>query len=136
MNPSLHNLRESLLPRLLDFLWQQWSALGVAQRLEEISARFMLGTLQQDARRGNHPIPFRKQHHADQADSGDTRLLCKAPQWKRQWERAMRDLAASGAIEVDRQLGVYRGTRRYRFGTVEVRPVADFPRKLCAGGIF
>jgi CRP-like cAMP-binding protein len=44
--------------------------------------------------------------------------------------------AASGAIEVDRQIGVYRGTRRYRFGTVEVRPVADFPRQLCAGGIF
>ena len=81
-------------------------------------------------------MPFRKQLHADQADSGDTLLLCKAPQWKRQWERAMRDMAASGAGEVDRQIGVYRGTRRYRFGTVEVRPVADFPRKLCAGGIF
>ena len=53
-----------------------------------------------------------------------------------QWERAMRDMAASGAIKVDRQIGVYRGTRRYRFGTVEVRTVADFPCKLCAGGIF
>jgi hypothetical protein len=30
MNTSLHNFRESLLPRLLDFLWRQWSALGVA----------------------------------------------------------------------------------------------------------
>ncbi len=30
MNPSLHNFRESLLQRLLDFLWRQWSALGVA----------------------------------------------------------------------------------------------------------
>lgn len=30
MNPSLHNFRESLQQRLLDFLWRQWSALGVA----------------------------------------------------------------------------------------------------------
>ena len=30
MNPSLHNFRESLLQRLLDLLWRQWSALGVA----------------------------------------------------------------------------------------------------------
>lgn len=30
MNPSLHDSRESLLQRLLDFLWRQWSALGVA----------------------------------------------------------------------------------------------------------
>jgi hypothetical protein len=30
MNPSLHNFREILLQRLLDFLWRQWSALGVA----------------------------------------------------------------------------------------------------------
>lgn len=30
MNPSLHNFRERLLQRLLDFLWRQWSALGVA----------------------------------------------------------------------------------------------------------
>ena len=29
-----------------------------------------------------------------------------------------------------------RATRRYRFGEVEVRPVADFPRKLCAGGVY
>lgn len=30
MNPSLHNFREILLQRILDFLWRQWSALGVA----------------------------------------------------------------------------------------------------------
>jgi hypothetical protein len=30
MNPSLHNFKESLQQRLLDFLWRQWSALGVA----------------------------------------------------------------------------------------------------------
>jgi hypothetical protein len=30
MNPSLHKFRESLLQQLLDFLWRQWSALGVA----------------------------------------------------------------------------------------------------------
>ena len=30
MNPSFHNFREILLQRLLEFLWRQWSALGVA----------------------------------------------------------------------------------------------------------
>jgi hypothetical protein len=30
MDPSLHSFRESLHLRLLDFLWRQWSALGVA----------------------------------------------------------------------------------------------------------
>jgi len=30
MNISLHSYRENLLKRLLDFLWRQWSALGVA----------------------------------------------------------------------------------------------------------
>lgn len=30
MNPLLRNFRESLLQRLLGFLWRQWSALGVA----------------------------------------------------------------------------------------------------------
>ena len=30
MKPSLNNFRENLLKQLLDFLWRQWSALGVA----------------------------------------------------------------------------------------------------------
>lgn len=68
------------------------------------------------------------------------RVVCievkHAVQWKRQWERAMRDMAASGDIEVERQFGVYRGTRHYRFGEVEVLPVADFLRELHAGGVF
>lgn len=68
------------------------------------------------------------------------RVVCievkHAVQWKRQWERAMRDMAASGDIEVERQIGVYRGTRHYRFGEVEVLPVADFLRELHAGGVF
>jgi predicted AAA+ superfamily ATPase len=59
-----------------------------------------------------------------------------AARWKRQWERAMRDMASSGGIEVARQIGVYRGTRRYRFGDVEVLPVEDFLQELHAGGIF
>jgi predicted AAA+ superfamily ATPase len=68
------------------------------------------------------------------------RVVCievkHAVQWKRQWERAMRDMASNGDIEVERQIGVYRGTRRYRFGEVEVLPVADFLRELHAGGVF
>ncbi len=30
MNPSLHSFKEDIIRRLLDFLWRQWSALGVA----------------------------------------------------------------------------------------------------------
>ncbi len=39
MNPPLHNFRESLLQRLLDFLWRQWSALGVAGHSRTRSGR-------------------------------------------------------------------------------------------------
>jgi hypothetical protein len=35
-----------------------------------------------------------------------------------------------------RQIGVYRGNKRYRFGEVDVLPVEEFLRELHAGGIF
>jgi len=41
MNPSLHNFRESLLKRLVDFLWQQWSALGLAGYARHDSAKMI-----------------------------------------------------------------------------------------------
>jgi len=59
-----------------------------------------------------------------------------ATRWKRPWERAMRDMAASDGIEVARQIGVYRGKRRYRFGEVDVLPVEEFLHELHAGGVF
>ena len=59
-----------------------------------------------------------------------------ATRWKRQWERAMRDMASSSDIEVARQIGVYRGNRRYRFGEVDVLPVEEFLHELHAGGVF
>jgi hypothetical protein len=43
---------------------------------------------------------------------------------------------ASGDIGVERQIGVYRGIRRYRFGDVAVLPVTDFLHELHAGWIF
>jgi len=71
---------------------------------------------------------------------GKARVVCievkHASRWKRQWERAMRDMAASDDIVVERQLGVYRGPRRYRFGDLEVLPLEDFLGELHAGRVF
>jgi len=68
------------------------------------------------------------------------RVVCievkHATRWKRTWERAMRDMAENNEIEVTRQIGVYRGDRRYRFGDVDVLPVGDFLRDLHDGEVF
>lgn len=68
------------------------------------------------------------------------RVVCievkHATRWKRAWERAMRDMAENSEIEVVRQIGVYRGDRRYRFGEVDVLPVGEFLRELHGGGVF
>jgi uncharacterized protein len=60
-----------------------------------------------------------------------------AERWDRSWDRAMRDLAAAGRVQVEGLYGVYRGTRRLRFdGNVRVLPVADFLAALHAGDVF
>jgi predicted AAA+ superfamily ATPase len=56
--------------------------------------------------------------------------------WDRNNERALRDLAASGRVEVERMIGVYTGTRVYRFEGLDVLPVDEFVKELHAGKVF
>ena len=60
----------------------------------------------------------------------------RAERWDRAWEKPMQALAASAGIKVDRMIGVYCGTRAYRFGEVQVWPVADFVKALYGGEVF
>lgn len=59
-----------------------------------------------------------------------------ATQWKRQWERTMRDLAAQPGIRVQKMIGVYMGDRPLHYDGVDVLPVADFLARLHAGEIY
>lgn len=60
-----------------------------------------------------------------------------ADRWDQSWNRAMRDLAASERVHVERMYGVYRGTRRLRFDDdVQVLPVPDFLAALHGGEVF
>ena len=59
-----------------------------------------------------------------------------AERWDRSWDRAMRDLAASGRVHVDGLYGVYQGSHRLRFDGVQVLPVVDFLSALHAGGVY
>lgn len=59
-----------------------------------------------------------------------------ADRWERSWDRAMRDLAASGKVRVDGLYGVYRGRRRLKFDDVQVLPVEDFLSALHAHRIY
>jgi predicted AAA+ superfamily ATPase len=56
--------------------------------------------------------------------------------WDRSWDRAMRDLAASGDVRAEGLYGVYQGPRRLRFDDVEVLPVTDFLTALHAGEVY
>jgi predicted AAA+ superfamily ATPase len=59
-----------------------------------------------------------------------------AEKWKHSWERAMRSLQSSTAIEVDRMIGVYTGQRTYHFNGLDVLPVEEFLKRLYQGNIF
>jgi predicted AAA+ superfamily ATPase len=73
---------------------------------------------------------------------GDARpaVVCvevkSSERWDRSWDRAMRDLAASGRVHVDGLYGVYRGRHRLQFDDVKVLPVTDFLAALHAGDVF
>lgn len=58
-----------------------------------------------------------------------------AERWDRSWDRAMRDLAASGRVRVDGLYGVYQGSRRLRFDGIQVLPIVDFLAALHAGEV-
>ncbi len=56
--------------------------------------------------------------------------------WRREWEKPLRDLAASKKARIKRMIGVYTGSERLTFDDFEVLPVADFLSELHAGRIF
>jgi uncharacterized protein len=60
----------------------------------------------------------------------------RAEQWDRRWEAPMRSLGADENVTVDRMIGVYCGTRRYRYDSMDVLPFSDFIKTLHAGEIF
>jgi hypothetical protein len=59
-----------------------------------------------------------------------------AERWDRSWDRAMRDLAASGRVRIQGLYGVYRGSRHLRFDDIQVLPFLDFLAALHAGEVF
>lgn len=73
-------------------------------------------------------------------DSGHPRVVCLevklADKWNRGWERAMRSLKASGAVSVERMIGIYTGRRAYHFDGLDVLPVEAFLQALWQGKIF
>lgn len=55
--------------------------------------------------------------------------------WKRDWEHAIRSLAQTGKIKIDRMIGLYRGREKLTFDNFEVWPVQDFLKALWQGDI-
>ena len=68
------------------------------------------------------------------------RVICLeiklAEKWDRRWERAMRSMDAQKAIDVEKMVGVYTGSRAYRFDGIDVLPLTDFLERLHEGQIF
>lgn len=61
----------------------------------------------------------------------------RAHRWDRSWDKAMRSLAATPGLHVERLIGVYCGERSYHFeNNVEIWPVVDFIKALFSGEIF
>ena len=60
----------------------------------------------------------------------------RAERWDRAWDKALRGLAETAGVRVERMMGVYCGSRSYEFDNVSVLPVANFVKALFAGEIF
>ena len=56
--------------------------------------------------------------------------------WQSAWESPMRSLAQGGGIRVEKMFGVYRGSRVYHAGRVDIMPVGDFLEALHDGEVF
>ena len=59
-----------------------------------------------------------------------------AEKWDGTWNRAMRDLAASGKVQIDGLYGVYLGDHRLHFDGIQVLPVLEFLAALHSGKVF
>jgi hypothetical protein len=44
----------------------------------------------------------------------------RAERWDRAWNKPMRNLADTSGVKVDRMIGVYCGSRSYRFDDIEI----------------
>ena len=60
----------------------------------------------------------------------------RADRWDRSWDKALRNLADTAGVKVDRMIGVYCGSRRYEFDKVTVVPVSEFLKELFDGEVF
>jgi predicted AAA+ superfamily ATPase len=56
--------------------------------------------------------------------------------WDRRWEAAMRGLADSGKLRLDRMIGIYLGDATYHFDGVDVLPLPRFLNELFAGHVY
>ncbi len=59
----------------------------------------------------------------------------RAHRWDRSWDKALRNLADTAGVKVDRMIGVYCGSRRYEFDKVTVVPVSEFLKELFDGEV-
>ncbi|MBI4586927.1 MAG: AAA family ATPase [Planctomycetes bacterium] len=73
-------------------------------------------------------------------ETAKAKLVCievkRSKRWERKWEAPMRSLALSPGLNIERMIGVYSGSVKYRFDGVKVLPVAEFLALLHQGGIF
>jgi hypothetical protein len=60
----------------------------------------------------------------------------RADRWDRSWNKPMRNLADTSGVKVDRMIGVYCGSRIYRFDDIEILPLEGFLDALFSGHIF
>lgn len=60
----------------------------------------------------------------------------RADRWDRSWEKPLRSLSESGGVKVERMIGIYCGSRSYRFDDLQVWPVGEFVKALHAGEVF
>lgn len=75
-----------------------------------------------------------------QTPSNKAHMVCievkYAKRWDRKWERAMRSLAESKKVVVEKMIGVYCGRDTYHFNGVDVMPIMTFLNLLYKGLIF
>lgn len=60
----------------------------------------------------------------------------RAERWDRAWEKPLRSLSQSSGVKVERMIGIYCGSKSYRFDELQVWPVEEFVKELHAGKIY
>jgi uncharacterized protein len=69
-----------------------------------------------------------------------THLVCLevklSKEWRREWERPMRDLARADKFVIEGMYGLYCGDESYHFDGVDILPVTTFLKMLYEGRVF